>query len=238
MKILDEMKKKIKDRSNLMNIQEVKNEQLRKKIKNLYQTIEEKEIKYKQTLESGLLDEIAQIREEIGKISNQLEYQEGLLEEAKKQKVQVDFKNMLEEAKEQSREIDLEGAIEKIEEAKQAYLDALSQAIHKADRVNELFGEIKSQESYLTLDAQKELKAVWGEVLCIKFPNKINEIDLRTLENQLYSRTLGYSPMFREIEKQKEQEQNEKRKRDMEEFERQAVINNKMYGHGKHDFNK
>lgn len=236
MKILDEMKKKIKDRSNLMKIQEVKNEQLRKKINNLYQTIEEKEIKYKQTLESGLLDEIAQIKEEIARISNQLEYQEGLLEEAKKQKVQVDFKHMLEEAKEQSREIDLEGAIEKIEEAKQAYLDALSQAIHKADRVNELFGEIKSQEVYLTLEAQKELKAAWEETLQVDLPKELSkQYEESDLSNKLYYMTRGKVISFKEIEKQKEQEQNEKRKKDIEEFEIQSVINNKKYGHGRYD---
>ncbi|WP_053984884.1 hypothetical protein [Niameybacter massiliensis] len=236
MKFLDEMKKKIKDRSNLMKVQEAKNEQLRKEIKNLGQSIEVKELKYKQTLDSSLLDEIARINEDIEKLSNQLEYQERLLEEAKKQKLQVDLNNMLEEAKEQAREIDLNEAIENIELAKQAYLEAITQAIDKANRINELFKEIKNQEEYLTLDAQKALQEVWGSTLCIKLPSKISEREVSDLDNQLYSTTLGYRPTFRKIEKQKEQEWVEERKRTREEFEKQVVINNKMYGRGKYDF--
>lgn len=237
MKILDEMKQKIKDRSNLMKVQEAKNEKLRKEIKSLQQSIEEKEVEYKQTLDSNLLDKIAQNKEAVEKLSNQLEYQERLLEEAKRQKLQVDFNNMLEEAKEQAREIDLNGAIENIELAKQAYLNTYLDAIHKADEINKLFEDIKSQEQYLTLDAQKELKKVWRETLLVDLPKELSkqnkEEDLNT---KLYYRTIGNHISFREIEKQKEQEEREKRKRDMEEFQRQAVINNKMYGCGKYNF--
>lgn len=236
MKFLEELKKQISDRKSLIRTQEQNNLKIRVEIEKLAHEIKEKENKYKDTLDGSITEEIEKDKEKIQKLNKQLEYQEVLLEEAKKQKIRIDIDNVLKETSKQAEDINLSQAIKNIEIAKQKYLSSIKESIHKAENINGLFEDIKACENSLELEQQEELSTRWRRALLINSPGEIDIIEVKNLERELYTKTLGYRPVFKEIERKKEQEEEEKRKRDLEEFETKTHINNRRYGYTKNNF--